>query len=173
MMGERLKTVAVIGFDEELCPGPRAKDLAREVGRLLAEKGFAVMVGGGRGIMRAAVGGAKAAGGVTVSFAAGEEDASGSGLCLPTGMGWGGHSLTLIRAADGVIAVGGGSGTLLELCLAYLHRKPMVALNGAGGWSERLAAMGMDYMDERRWQRLVFADEPAQAVAELARLMEP
>ena len=47
-------------------PGHRYYELGRETGRALAEAGFAVITGGGPGIMEAANRGAKEAGGVSV-----------------------------------------------------------------------------------------------------------
>lgn len=63
-----------------------------------------------------------------------------------------GRSEVLIHAADAVIIVGGGAGTLAEIAIAYLHRKPMVALRGVGGWGDRLPAALVDgcYLDDRR-----------------------
>jgi uncharacterized protein (TIGR00730 family) len=57
--------VSVFG-SARLAPDDRYYGLAREVGRLLAERGYAVMTGGGPGIMEAANRGAADAGGMSV-----------------------------------------------------------------------------------------------------------
>ena len=50
-------------------------------------------------------------------------------------------------AADVIIAVGGSAGTLSELCFGWIHAKPMLLLEGYGGWSERF---GQSPIDKRR-----------------------
>ncbi|HSJ73310.1 MAG TPA: TIGR00730 family Rossman fold protein, partial [Miltoncostaeaceae bacterium] len=57
--------VSVFG-SSRLAPESRYYGLAREVGRLLAERGYAVITGGGPGIMEAANRGAAEAGGMSV-----------------------------------------------------------------------------------------------------------
>ncbi len=46
----------------------------------------------------------------------------------------------LVRACDAIIMIGGGTGTLNEAILAY-GRKPLVVLEGTGGWADRLRAI--------------------------------
>ena len=54
-------------------------------------------------------------------------------IAITTGMGWMRNTLT-VRAADAVIMISGGIGTLNELTVAY-ELKPTVILEGTGGWS--------------------------------------
>ena len=59
------RAVAVIGASD---PTAEEAELARQVGRLLAEHGLVVVCGGLGGVMAAACEGAKAAGGLTVGI---------------------------------------------------------------------------------------------------------
>ncbi|WP_459932748.1 SLOG cluster 4 domain-containing protein [Fundidesulfovibrio butyratiphilus] len=171
MNAKRKKKVAVIGPDADLANQAALMEAARSAGRMLAERGLVVLVGGGGGFMAATVEGARQAGGTTMAFTAVGGDRSGADLVIDTGLGWGGHSLEMIRACDGVLAVAGGVGTMQELCLAYLHERPMVALTGHGGWVDFLHLSGKTFLDERRIRAMVFLDDPAQAVETLSSLL--
>ena len=46
------------------------------------------------------------------------------------------RNLFVIRSADLVVAVSGGSGTLSEMAIAWQEGKPLAALRSSGGWSE-------------------------------------
>ena len=83
--------------------------------------------------MEAACRGARSRGGVTVGILPGgdREDANGwVSIALPTGLGEARNAL-IARAADAVVAIGGGWGTLSEIALALKAGKPVV---GIGTW---------------------------------------
>jgi hypothetical protein len=50
-------------------------------------------------------------------------------------------------AGDACIVIGGRAGTVSEVCLAWLHRRPLLPLIGCGGWSDGLP---MNPPDERK-----------------------
>ena len=54
----------------------------------------------------------------------------------------------VIRSADLVIAISGGSGTLSEIAIAWQEGKPIAALATSGGWSEKLAGQSLDHRRE-------------------------
>jgi hypothetical protein len=97
---------------------------AAEVGRLLADAGCVIVNGGLGGVMAAAAEGAAETGGTSTSAA------EALTIAIPTGLGEIRNAL-VIRAADGVIAVGGSWGTLSEIALAMRTDKPLVVI---GGW---------------------------------------
>lgn len=123
--------------------------LAEELGRRLAREGFVVATGGMGGIMEAAARGAQSgrrAGAAVASIgilpAADRREANAFlDLALPTNMDHGRNQI--IGLSDAVVAVGGGAGTLSEMCFGWIHRRLVVALRG-GGWSGRLAGMRLD-----------------------------
>jgi uncharacterized protein (TIGR00725 family) len=119
--------VSVIGS------GAEWEDAAEEVGRLLAERGCAVVTGGHGEVMAAAHRGAKAAGGTTIAILPGErhEDANAwADHVVVTGIG---HARNLAVAASGhaVIAVGGSWGTLAEIAFAKRLGRRVIALAGS------------------------------------------
>ena len=119
--------VAVCGASD---PDPDQVALAREVGRRLAEAGAIVLCGGLGGVMEAAAEGAASAGGVVVGILPGAERRAGNRhltVAIATGLGEA-RNAVLTTAADAVIAVGGGWGTLSEIGLARRRRRPVVAL---------------------------------------------
>ena len=122
--------IAVVGPGK---PTAAEYDTAREVGVALAEEGAVVVCGGLGGVMEAACRGAKSAGGATVGILPGtrEEDANEwVDLPLPTGLGEARNAI-IVRVAAGVVAVGGGYGTLSEIAFAMRAGKPVV---GIGTW---------------------------------------
>ena len=107
--------------------------MAEEVGRLLAEAGAVVVTGGLGGVMEAASKGAHEAGGTTLGILPGTDRDEANpwvGVAVPTGIGEARNAL-VVRAADGVIAVGGAWGTLSEIAFARKTGKPVA---GLGSW---------------------------------------
>jgi uncharacterized protein (TIGR00725 family) len=105
---------------------------AREVGRLLAQRGAVVVTGGLGGVMSAAADGCAAAGGVSVGLLPGADRSAAEGaltVALPTGLGELRNAL-IVRAVDAVIAVGGSWGTVSEIALALRGGTPLVVLDG-------------------------------------------
>jgi uncharacterized protein (TIGR00725 family) len=122
--------VAVIGAS---AAEPAELEVAEAVGRLLGERGVVVVTGGRGGAMEAACRGAKAGGGTTVGILPGYERAEANefvDVAIPTGLGEARNAL-VVRAADALIAVGGGWGTLSEIALALHAGKRVV---GLGTW---------------------------------------
>ncbi|HZP30513.1 MAG TPA: TIGR00725 family protein [Acidimicrobiia bacterium] len=106
---------------------------AESVGRLLAGRGCVVVCGGLGGVMEAVARGARSAGGTVVGLLPGTDRAEGNEhltVALGTGMGEMRNAL-VVRAADVVVAVGGGYGTLSEIAFALRAGVPVV---GIGTW---------------------------------------
>jgi uncharacterized protein (TIGR00725 family) len=97
---------------------------------LLGGRGAVVVSGGLGGVMEAACRGAKEAGATTLGILPGLDRAEANpyvDVAVPTGMGEARNAL-VVRAADALIAVGGGYGTLSEVALALKTGKPVVGL---------------------------------------------
>ena len=120
--------MAVVGSSEATA---EQAEVAREVGRLLAERGAVVVCGGRGGVMDAAARGASEGGGMSVGLLPGPTREGASpwlGLALPTGLGEARNAL-VVRAAHAVVAVGGEFGTLSEIALALQAGTPVVGLD--------------------------------------------
>jgi uncharacterized protein (TIGR00725 family) len=120
--------VAVVGSGEA---EERHAAAAEEVGRLIAEGGALLVCGGLGGVMEAACRGARAAGGTTVGLLPGVDRSEANrhvAVAVPTGLGEARNAL-VVRAADAVIAIGGGYGTLSEIALALRAGKPVIGLD--------------------------------------------
>src|ERR687893_2704154 len=106
---------------------------AREVGRLVAERGAVVVCGGLSGVMEATARGATETGGTALGILP-DEDRGRANAYLSYSVATGaGHArnLAVVCSGDVVIAVGGEYGTLSEIGLALKVGRPVVAL---GSW---------------------------------------
>jgi uncharacterized protein (TIGR00725 family) len=120
--------VAVCG---QGAPDPVHERNAREVGRLLADAGAIVLCGGlPDGVMEAVSEGVQASGGTVIGILPGRDRSSAShklSFALATGLGEA-RNTVLTTAADSVIAIGGGWGTLSEIAFARKVGRPVVTL---------------------------------------------
>ena len=126
----RTPYVAVVGPGEA---SPDELHAAEEVGAGLAEAGAVVVTGGLGGVMEAASRGARSRRGRTLGILPGDDRDAANGwveIAVPTGMGELRNGL-VVRAADAVVAIGGGHGTLSEVALALKLGRPVV---GLGTW---------------------------------------
>jgi uncharacterized protein (TIGR00725 family) len=121
--------VAVVGSGVatgELC------EKAREIGRLVAERGGTVVCGGLSGVMEAAARGATEAGGTAIGILPDEDRRRQNEYLtysVATGAGQA-RNLAVVCSGDVIIAVGGEYGTLSEIGLARKVGRPVVVLEG-------------------------------------------
>jgi len=154
--------IAVIGYNKENCSDEAAK-LALQVGREIARSGSILICGGLGGVMEAACKGAKENNGITVGIIPQQEFSFANQFCdivICTGMGFA-RDVLVATSADGIIAVGGGVGTLLELAVGYMIKKTMVVVSGSGGVSESYAGQ---FLDGRKLTPLILANDAYSAV---------
>ena len=88
-------------------------------------------------------------------------------IVIPTGMGLARDFLNALTA-DGIIIVGGGSGTLSEVCAAYMYKKPMVAIKNMGGSIEPYID---GFLDHRENIKIIGVDTPQDAVKTILKLI--
>lgn len=152
--------VAVIGSSHA---SEAEVDFAEAVGKKIAKYGFLLLTGARGGVMKAACRGAKKEGGLTLGIlpAANKSQANKfTDIVIPSGMGSTRNSLNALTA-DYIIAVGGGAGTLSEIAYAWMYNKPILAVEGVGGWAEKLAG---ERIDEKRNDRIVPIRTPQEAI---------
>ena len=150
---------------------------ARELGRLAVDAGFAVVTGGGPGVMEAANRGAQEAGGISVGFniqLPHEQELNAYCDIGVTFRHFYARKTMLVKAAEALVLFPGGFGTLDELFESLtliqtgkVHNFP-VCLLGAEHWEPLL-----DWLDVLCEKRLIakedldlvtVTDEPARAL---------
>src|ERR1041384_3207242 len=132
--------IAVIGYNQDKSNEITNKT-AYEVGTEIAKANAVLICGGLGGVMENACKGAKDRGGLTVGIIPQEEAQYANKFCevvIATGIGY---------ARDCIIAVGGGVGTLIELCVGYMLKKILVTIPSSGGTAENY---GGRYLDDRK-----------------------
>jgi uncharacterized protein (TIGR00730 family) len=99
-------------------PDNEVYELARLIGRLFAESGFAVVTGGGPGVMEAANRGAQEAGGLSVGFGIELPHEQSANPYLDVSLTFKhfyARKTMLVKAAEGFVMMPGGFGTLDEM----------------------------------------------------------
>lgn len=157
---KRRPLVAVIG-DARVEPGGTKDMLAEEVGRLLVDAGYRVLTGGLGGVMESACRGALSSSryqsGDTVAVLPGHDPGEANefvDVAIASGLDHVRNSI--VAHADAVIAIGGGAGTMSEICLAWIYKRLIVALR-VDGWSGKIA-------DQRVDARVRYPSEPDDRV---------
>jgi len=133
----RRPQVCVLGSAE---PGSEAYELAGQAGELLARLSITVVSGCGSPATRVAAQRALNAGGLVVSIITPGEMPDPdwpATVVIPCGMG-DARNLLMALAGDACLVIGGRAGTTSEVCLAWLHKRPLLPLTGCGGWSDGL-----------------------------------
>jgi uncharacterized protein (TIGR00730 family) len=169
--------VSVFG-SARIAEGSSTYERARATGRAFAEAGFAVVTGGGPGVMEAANRGCKEANGLSVGF----------NIQLPFEQGlnpWCDLALTFdhfhvrkvmfVKAAEGFVIFPGGFGTQDELWEALTLRQTRkigdfpIVLFDSDYWDEMLDWVRDEMLDDglispEDFDGLLVTDEPEQAV---------
>lgn len=153
--------IAVIGYNKD-CTDV-ANKIAYEVGKEIAQAGAVLVCGGLGGVMESACKGAKENGGMTVGIIPQEEFGYANQYCdivICTGIGYA-RDFIVASSADGIIAVGGGIGTLIEMGVGYMTKKTIVAMARSGGVAD---IYGGKFLDERNRVPIIMAQDARSAV---------
>jgi hypothetical protein len=154
--------IAVIGYNKDRCTDAASK-AAYEVGKEIARAGAVLVCGGLGGVMESACRGAQESGGMTVGIIPQEEFSYANQYCdlvICTGIGYA-RDFIVASSADGIIAVGGGIGTLIEMGVGYMTKKTIVAMAGSGGVADMY---GGKFLDERQRVPITVAKDAKSAV---------
>lgn len=155
------------GKEEYPLGGPTVKELqvARELGSLLAQAGAVVVTGGKGGVMEYAARGAKENSGTTVGVITGPRNTSNkwTDIEIITGAKISGFDEVFIPLmCDAVIVIGGGVGTLQEICVSYRNKIPIIIIEKTFGWASKI--LKEKYLDSRRTVKIFSAKNPKNAV---------
>lgn len=162
--------IGVMGSASDLKYSKKLEKLAEETGYFVAENGATLIFGAEKdydSLSTAACRGAKKAGGFTVGVTYGKGldifEKNNVDVVIASGLErGGGREMSLVLSCDVIIALGGGSGTLTEIAIAYQANIPVVVIKETGGWSEKL---GGQYLDARKRMKIEIAKNPKLAVA--------
>jgi uncharacterized protein (TIGR00725 family) len=131
----RVGYIGVIGPSQAT---PAQLEVAYAVGREIALAGAVLICGGRGGVMEAAARGASEAPvdppATVIGILPGSDRAAANPfvtVAIATGLGQL-RNAVVASSSDGLIAVGGNPGTLIEMAFALQHGRPVVSL---GGWS--------------------------------------
>ena len=136
---QRPPQICILGSAEA---GSKAYELAGAAGEVIAQLGFTLVSGCGSEATRVAAERAMAAGGTVISIIPSDDINTPDWPCtvlIPCGMG-DARNLMMALAGDACLVIGGRAGTISEVCLAWLHKRPLLPLTGYGGWSDQLEA---------------------------------
>jgi len=120
--------------------------------------------------MTAAAHGVHDGGGLTIGIIPQNDPSMANKFCdvvIPTGMGLARDFLNAL-SGDGVIIIGGGSGTLSETTAAYMYKKPIVAIRNMGG---PVASFIDGFIDQRENVKIIGVDTPQEAVKKILELI--
>ncbi|MDR2180555.1 MAG: TIGR00725 family protein [Synergistaceae bacterium] len=120
------RIVSVIGTSTA---SPDLYELARETGRLLAERDCIVVCGGRGGVMEGVCRGVAERGGISVGLLPSSLSEANPYVSIPLVTGLGEvRNVAVVSAGQAVISIGGAYGTLSELGFAMRQGKPVVGL---------------------------------------------
>ncbi len=156
----RRPLIAVIG-DAKVESGSAKDKLAEDLGRSLIDAGYRVLTGGLGGVMEAACRGARSSPkyqpGDTVAVVPGHDPGEANpfvDIAIASGLDHVRNSI--VAHADAVIAIGGGAGTMSEICFAWIFKRLVIGFR-VDGWSGRMA-------DQRVDHRVRYPNEPDDCV---------
>jgi len=160
--------IGVIGSMADVKLESSLKKTAKELGREIANND-AILVFGFEGDFKSlssiAAEAAREVGGQTLAFTWGSNKADLGELnsveVITGQQRGGGREFSLVLSCDAIITISGGSGTLMELTMAYQANIPTVALVNSGGWSEKLVGK---FIDSRNRLKILPAFSANEAV---------
>lgn len=170
----QIGVIGSAGSDDYLGSTGATKQMLKQaelVGSFLAKNGAAVVTGGKSGVMESAAKGAKKYKGTTIGVIKGKKRFTSNQFTdieVISGMEADGFDeFLLVTMCDALIVIGGGAGTLEEITIAYRNSKPIIVLDGNGGWGEKLKD---SYLDERNRIKIETVLTPEKAVKEAFKL---
>lgn len=161
--------IGIMGSAADLNYSKKAEDFAKELGRLIAESGNILVYGAEKEYSSLSTNAAISASkynGITVGITSGKEKEIWSifrpTVLIPCGLGLGGgREFTLVLSCDCIIAIGGGSGTLTEMAIAYQAGIPIITIDKFNGWAKKLSGK---YFDDRKRLKCISASTPEEAL---------
>lgn len=169
--------IGVMGSAEDLKYSEEALSCAKELGRLIALSGNILVYGAEKEYSSLSTNAAiecSKNGGITVGVTGGKDKKIYGDfrptVLIPCGLEiGGGREFSLVLSCDVIIAIGGGSGTLTEIAIAYQANIPIVVIDKFDGWAKKLAG---SYLDERRRLRCETVSSASEAIDKVIEILE-
>lgn len=149
---------------------------AQVLGQAVADAGCVVVTGACPGLPLAAARGAHERGGMVIGISPGlsldehafhyESPTLAHDVLIFTGSGLMGREVVNIRSSDMVVIIGGASGTLGELAIAYDEGKLIGVLTGTGGISDMVEQI-LKTCHKQTGARVIYDDDPRQLIHRL------
>ena len=143
------KPIISICGDSYVPDGDIRLKLAERLGRKLVDTGYRIVTGGMGGIMEAASRGASSSesyqSGDIIGILPGYDPCEANRYVdIPIATGLDHVRNQVVANSDAVIAMGGGAGTLSEICFAWMLGRLVIAYR-VEGWSGKLADTRLDH----------------------------
>ena len=160
--------IGIMGSAADLKYNIEAENFARALGKIIAESNNILVYGAEKeysSLSTIAAMSASKNNGITVGITGGKDKKIYGNfrptVLIPCGLEiGGGREFSLVLSCDVIIAIGGGSGTLTEIAIAYQANIPIIVIDKFKGWSKRL---NNKYLDERKRLKCISANTPKEA----------
>lgn len=162
--------IGIMGSAADLNYSKEAEEFAKKLGRLIAESNNVLVYGAEKEYSSLSTNAAIEAtkyNGITVGIT-GSKSKNIWGdykptVLIPCGLEiGGGREFTLVLSCDCIIAIGGGSGTLTEMAIAYQAGIPIIVIDKFEGWAKKLSNK---YFDKRKRLKCLSAQTPEEALS--------
>ncbi len=161
--------IGIMGSAADLNYSKEAENFAKELGRLIAESNNILVYGAEKEYSSLSTNAAIEAtkyNGITVGVTGSKSKNIWSDfrptVLIPCGLEiGGGREFTLVLSCDVIIAIGGGSGTLTEMAIAYQAGIPIIVIDKFDGWAKKLSNK---YIDDRKRLKCLKASTPEEAL---------
>lgn len=149
---------------------------SQQLGEAIAERGCVLITGACPGLPMASARGAKQKNGLVIGISPGlsldehinkyQSPSEFHDVIIYTGSGLMGREVVNIRSADILVFIGGRSGTLGELAIAYDEGKLIGILTGTGGISDMVSDI-LAVCKKKTGARVIYSKEPKVLIDKL------
>lgn len=160
------------------------QERSKTVGREIIKQGGVIFTGATTGVPYFAAHGAKEENGLSIGISPAishEEHVKvyqlpddAFDLIIYTGLNYSGRNMVLARAADAVVVICGGFGTLNEFTVALEDEKPIGILTQTGGVAEHVNYL-LEHIKDPHFHgrgKVIFDSDPKKLVAKLIKMAE-
>lgn len=161
--------IGIMGSAADLNYSKEAEEFAKELGRLIAKSNNILVYGAEKEYSSLSTNAAIEASknnGITVGITGTKSKKIWGDfkptVLIPCGLEiGGGREFTLVLSCDVIIAIGGGSGTLTEMAIAYQAGIPIIVIDKFDGWAKKLSNK---FIDDRKRLKCIKASTPEEAI---------